>query len=146
MINMREVCLSTEPSRYVKEWEYAARGGKENTIYPWGNDLTHDRANYFGKDKKSRDRWEASTAPVGSFDPQGFNLLDVAGNVREWVGSDYSSQGYSAPGADSGEKVIRGGDFNSKAKALRVSAREHRKPNEVDNRTGFRCIVEQWPE
>ena len=47
------------------EWEYAARGRLVDQRYPWGNELTHDNANYQGKG--GIDQWNMQTAPVGSF-------------------------------------------------------------------------------
>ena len=56
------------------EWEYAARGGLIGKRYPWGNELTHDDAAYAGKDM-----WVHTTAPVGSFEPNGYGLHDIYG-------------------------------------------------------------------
>ena len=67
------------------EWEYAARGGLSGKRYPWGDDITHDHANYDGT--RGKDRWGAwnklkpGTAPVGSFEPNGYGLYDMAGNA-----------------------------------------------------------------
>ena len=131
------------------EWEYAARGGAAGAIYPWGNQINHDRANYHGRDKKLRDRWdESNSAPGGSFDPNGFNLFDVVGNVREWVAEDalYPTNPVSPPGPSAaGVHYLRGGDFAGTLKSLRLSAFDTRPANERDNRSGFRCVLRQWP-
>ncbi len=131
------------------EWEYAARGGLEGSIYPWGNQINHDRANYHGRDKKLRDRWdESNSAPGASFDPNGYNLFDVVGNVREWVAEDalYPVNPVSPPGPSAaGVHYLRGGDFAGSLKSLRLSAFDTRPANERDNRSGFRCVLEQWP-
>ncbi|KAJ8609633.1 hypothetical protein CTAYLR_006270 [Chrysophaeum taylorii] len=74
------------------EWELAARDGREEQLYPWGNDLapngTH-RANVWQGDfpeTNSRDDGFAFAAPVGSFPPQtDSGLHDMIGNVWEWV-------------------------------------------------------------
>ena len=136
------------------EWEYAGRGGKPGTIYPGANVMDHDAANFFGKDKDKtkRDQWEDFTsAPVGSFDANAWGLLDMAGNVREWVLDWFDAAAYSgnatdpAGPANAAEKVVRGGDFNSRPASLRLSSRESHKPSESDNRTGFRCVIVDWP-
>ncbi len=88
------------------EWEYAARGGGNQTKYPWGNQLTHDRANYGAEE----------TSPAGSFAQEGNGLYDTVGNVWEWTASCYA-KGYDgsetrhAKASDSCSRVIRGGSW-----------------------------------
>ena len=72
------------------EWEYAARGGQSDWRYPWGDELTHEHANY--GNVAGRGRWRY-TAPVGSFEPNGYGLYDMAGNVWEWC-SDWEDGNY----------------------------------------------------
>jgi formylglycine-generating enzyme required for sulfatase activity len=139
------------------EWEYAARGGVADRIFPWGDTPDPDQANMFGKakDKSKRDQWdEYTSAPVGSFEGNPWGLMDVSGNVREWV-FDWYDPAYYKPDAMTDpkgpqsspvkERVVRGGDFYSKIKMLRLSSREFRPPDESDNRTGFRCVLQSWP-
>lgn len=78
------------------EWEFAARGGLENTEYAWGDELAPDGrilANYwqgaFPYDPGSGVRWER-TSPVGSYPGNGYGLLDMIGNTWEWT-SDWWS-------------------------------------------------------
>ena len=79
------------------EWEYAARAGS-NTVYYWGNETSHEYANY-GADSgwvglaSGRDKWEY-TSPVGSFPPTAFGLYDMSGNVLQYV-EDCFSDSYS---------------------------------------------------
>jgi formylglycine-generating enzyme required for sulfatase activity len=73
------------------EWERAARGPKEDEVYPYP-DLNTSRlyANFFGR--AGNDRFD-DIAPVGQFNPNDYNLFDMAGNVWEWV-SDWFSATY----------------------------------------------------
>ena len=66
------------------EWEYAARGGLIDKKYSWGDvdslSMASDYANY--KEPNRKDKW-MYCAPVGSFQPNGYGLYDVAGNTWE---------------------------------------------------------------
>jgi formylglycine-generating enzyme required for sulfatase activity len=100
------------------EWDYAARAGS-STAYPWGDEASHDFANY-GEDAcctghaNGRDRRVNTIAPVAQFPPHAFGSHDMMGNVWEWV------QGSRRKG---GKKIVRGGCWFSGAKDLRSSAR-----------------------
>ena len=74
------------------QWEKAARGGREGKRYPWGDDISHDDANYSGTGR--RDRWRY-TAPVGRFSSSGYGLYDIIGNVWEWCMDGYDSDYYA---------------------------------------------------
>lgn len=125
------------------EWEYAARGGKENEIVPLNAENAREKANFTGK--KGNDRFEF-TAPVRQFDPNGYGLFDMFGNVWEFT-ADYFADKYYAespkqdpPGPASGkERVLRGGSWDSDpAKHLRIS---FRKKGLGGNIVGFRCVI-----
>ena len=75
------------------EWEYVARAGS-TTQYPWGNDVGTNRANCDGCGSQWDDK---NTAPVGSFQPNGFGLYDTAGNVWEWVEDCWNDSYAGAP-------------------------------------------------
>lgn len=79
------------------EWEYAARGGLESAIYPWGDDDNDDgaRANTW----QGRFPYEHSrvtdgvyTRPVGSYPPNGFGLHEMTGNTWEWTSTAWSNR------------------------------------------------------
>ncbi|NIR48003.1 SUMF1/EgtB/PvdO family nonheme iron enzyme, partial [candidate division KSB1 bacterium] len=115
------------------EWEYAARGGntgyggKPKYRYPWGDDASPDKANYRGTGGK--DRWQG-TSPRGSFDPNGYGLYDMAGNVWEWCSDWYASDYYenspekNPKGPATGDyRVLRGGSWNYGPLGMRCAFR-----------------------
>lgn len=140
------------------EWEYAARGGLDGSQFPWGNELepsgTH-RMNVFQGDfpasNSCADGW-AGTSPVGSYEPNGFGLVDATGNVWEWC-SDLFAAGYYAsspqkdpPGpAEGSSRVIRGGSYlchASYCRRYRVDARSSNSPDSSSGNTGFRVAAD----
>ncbi|HYF97807.1 MAG TPA: formylglycine-generating enzyme family protein [Coxiellaceae bacterium] len=147
------------------EWEWAARGGLTNKIYPWGDELIDEgrvKANTwqgeFPYKNTLRDKYYY-TAPVKSFAPNAYGLYDMAGNVWEWVGDWYSADYYAAseiavvnPQGPSHsydpeeptmpKKVLRGGSYlcnESYCSGYRVSARMKTSPDTSMEHVGFRC-------
>ena len=127
------------------EWEKAARGGLEGKEYPWGDEITHDHANYSRTGGK--DRWRR-TAPVGSFEPNGYGLYDMAGNVWEWCADWYGNYPESSvqnpTGPGSGQyRVLRGGGWDDHALKPRAANRERELPTDADHLYGgFRCVAQ----
>ena len=115
-----------------KEWEFAAGGGLIDKEYSWGNDvsLARDYANYRGVG--GRDKWDGMTAPVGSLQPNGYGLYDMAGNVWEWCQDSYES--------DQKRKVLRGGSWDIFTPTLRLAARSSFNPDNRAYDHGFRCV------
>jgi formylglycine-generating enzyme required for sulfatase activity len=79
------------------EWEYAARGGLDNAIFSWGDEMTpggrimaNTWQGEFPRQNLLLDGFER-TSPVGSFPPNGYGLYDMAGNVWEWTTDWYSA-------------------------------------------------------
>jgi len=108
-----------------EQWEYAARAGTK-TNYWWGNEGTHEYANY-GKGlnnaerekklfldvtlAKGKDQW-VYTSPIGSFSPNQFGLYDIAGNVREWVSGKYKMNWKNLIKSPNGKsRMMRGGSW-----------------------------------
>jgi len=132
------------------EWEYAARAGSDNQVFPFPDmKQSRARANFLGK--AGYDQYEGA-APVKKFDPNNFGLFDMAGNVWEWVQDFYSPLYYKdSPNADprgpaSGKAhVARGGSYDSDpVKHLRLSYRAHFEGSA--NHVGFRCLLPDTPE
>jgi serine/threonine-protein kinase len=133
------------------EWEKAARG-PDGRIYPWGNSFDRTLANYCDincpttwPDRRFDDGY-ADTAPVGEY-PDGasmYGVLDMAGNVYEWVADwfgPYSRSRQTDPtGPDSGlEKMIRGGSWGDDPAHVRSSVRSHINADNWLDFIGFRC-------
>ncbi len=120
------------------EWEYAARASdpkSEPTAYWWGNDVSHDRANYadvgIGGATGEKDKW-LKTAPVAQFKANPWGLYDTAGNVWEWVEDCWHNDYKQAPNDGSAWqescsiidlRVLRGGAWNYLPSALRSANR-----------------------
>jgi formylglycine-generating enzyme required for sulfatase activity len=126
------------------EWEKAARG-TEGRIYPWGNDLDPNRANY-------RDTVINDTTAVGCF-PEGvtpYRCLDMAGNVWEWTRSLWGEYPYPTEAKERaqredlstrGNRVLRGGAFSYDAYGVRCAFRSYSGPGNRDRYVGFRVVV-----
>lgn len=142
------------------EWECAARGGLENKAYPWGDSLTtggRHRCNIWqGRfpDHNTAGDGYVGTAPVNSYEPNGFGLYNVAGNVWEWC-QDWFSPNYHKVTKSvnpryvvpTGRRSIRGGSFlchRSYCHRYRVAARSSNTPTSSTSHCGFR-VVEDLP-
>ena len=128
-----------------KEWEWAARGGLINKRYPWGNSerkkTVRDYANFEGTG--GRDQWDDTTAPVGSFKPNGYGLFDMIGNISEWT-QDWDA---SLPGSIQESRGTRGGYFRSSVKAdsffyLRIEKLAMNYGWDRHSSQGFRCVAD----
>jgi len=123
------------------EWEYAARGGA-TTPYPWNDGPGARRANFNG----SQSEWSGKqTAPVDSFEPNGFGLYDMIGNVWEWVQDCWKESYEGAPvdgraweSSGCALRVIRGGSWGNYPEVARVAARYSAKPAFRGDNVGLR--------
>jgi formylglycine-generating enzyme required for sulfatase activity len=145
------------------EWEYASRGGLERQPYMWGKEQTPEgrwRANIwqgrFPNENTLADRFR-TTAPAGSFPPNGYGLFDMAGNVWEWCEDWYRPDYYAhtpsrnpsgptssfdpnEPGV--AKRVQRGGSYlcsDLYCAGYRPSARMKASPDTGLSHSGFRC-------
>jgi formylglycine-generating enzyme required for sulfatase activity len=156
------------------EWEFAARGGLDGAEFAWGDELTpggRHMANVWQGEFPYENRLEDGfgwTAPVGSFDPNGYGLYDMAGNVWEWTADWYQEHGGiehacctiddpRGGDADSSmdphdtelgirmpRKVIKGGSHlcaENYCRRYRPAARMAQAIDTSTSHLGFRCIV-----
>lgn len=136
------------------EWEFAARGGLDHAVFPWGDELEPGG-------RHAMNVWQGSfpdantgadgfygTAPVDSFEPNGYGLHNATGNVWEWC-SDWFSPSYyqvsptrNPKGPAAGQaRVMRGGSFLchvSYCHRYRVGARSSNGPDSSTGNLGFR--------
>ena len=137
------------------QWEYAARGGLEQKLYPWGDELTpggKHLCNIWQGQFPVHDTAEdgyAGTCPVETFQPNGYGLYSVIGNVWEWCAdwfqTAFSTQPMHDPaGPPRGQsKVMKGGSFlchASYCNRYRVAARTSNTPDSSASNIGFRCV------
>ena len=127
------------------EWEKAARGSVDARKYPWGNTTATCAHAIFGGGDTDCGQ---DTARVGSSSDgmSAYGVLDMAGNVYEWVNDWYASKYYSEgdtvnpTGPESGTfRVTRGGAYASSAAAIRVANRGGTYPENATLQDGFRC-------
>jgi formylglycine-generating enzyme required for sulfatase activity len=126
------------------EWEYAARGGLQEKVFPWGDSF--DRFRLHCSNEKYGDA--GGTAPVGSYPANGYGLRDMAGNVLQWC-SDWYTGGYNPndadnpTGAPTGQThVLRGGCWgDSNPDRFRCAVRGYASPDTRVNNFGFRVVI-----
>jgi formylglycine-generating enzyme required for sulfatase activity len=135
------------------QWEYAARG-PDNRIFPWGSTFNGSRVNYCDTNcplpfaDHAVDDGFADTAPVGRY-PAGKSwcgVLDMAGNVREWVADWYGfyprpDKQINPQGPASGTlRGLRGGAWINVPDDIRSVNRGSSDPNAAYHKVGFRCV------
>lgn len=151
------------------EWEYAARAGRGNTLYYWGDKITPEGkwvANVYQGDfpvRNSADDGYVSTAPVKSFPANPFGLYDMDGNVWEWCADFYRPDYYqnsperNPQGPDESmdpvepeliKRVQRGGSFlcnDQYCERYIAGSRGKGEVSSASNNLGFRCVSDNPP-
>lgn len=120
------------------EWEWAARGGLQGKLYPWGDQPVFERENYAG-------RWREGPEPVGTSAPNGYGLYDMCENVHEWCVDWYNPRYYEVSprenprGPETGvRRASRGGSWRHHIKIARCAARSSIPPEFCYADYGFR--------
>jgi gliding motility-associated lipoprotein GldK len=147
------------------EWEYAARGGRSQSLFPWGSYYLRNRkgcilANF----KPGRGNYpeDGGFYPVraDAYWPNDFGLYCMSGNVAEWTSTVYYEGAYNfvhdmnpdlrynAKDSDPPRmkrKVIRGGSWKDVGYFLQVSTRAYEYQDTAKSYVGFRCVIDLPP-
>jgi gliding motility-associated lipoprotein GldK len=148
------------------EWEYAARGGLDQSPYPWGGPSTRNaRGCFLANFKPMRGNYSADgghkAIKVQQYNPNNYGLFDMSGNVSEWtstvfdetsgsytndmdgdnsnLGGNFNIDGENGPIQ---RKVIRGGSWKDVAYFVQTSTRAYEYENESSSYIGFRCVMD----
>lgn len=135
------------------EWEFCCRAGT-TTRFAFGNQLSTEEANFNGSAHPvpgSANTFRARTTPVGLFQPNGFGLFDMHGNVCEWVrdpwhddyqGAPEDGRAWLGPGA---RRVLRGGSWYDYPQHVRSARRAWATQSERAPNIGLRVCRELDP-
>jgi formylglycine-generating enzyme len=138
------------------EWEYAARGGLEGRVFPWGDELEpagEHRMNVwqgeFPRHNTCADGF-LGACPVDAFAPNDYGLHNLTGNVWEWCSDWFSPDFHTRDKRTNPQgplrgarRSTRGGSYlchHSYCRRYRVAARNSMEPESTTGNAGFRCV------
>jgi gliding motility-associated lipoprotein GldK len=144
------------------EWEYASRGGLNHSPYPWGGPYTRNlKGCFLANFKPLRGNYVADgglkTIKTASYNPNGYGLYDMSGNVAEWTSNSYDESAFSythdmnmdrhydAEESDHAvlkRKAIRGGSWKDIAYFIQTGTRTFEYQDTAKCYIGFRCAVD----
>jgi len=144
------------------EWEYAARGGQKNSMYPWGGPYaTNYKGCYIANFKPMRGNYPAdgglTTVIVANNDPNDWGIYDMAGNVSEWtrnawnpaaysytddLNPDYEYESVPSDTPERKRKSIRGGSWKDIAMYMQCGTRTYEYEDTAKSYIGFRNVRE----
>ena len=147
------------------KWEYAARGGRSQSPFPWGGPyLRNKKGCLLANFKPGRGNYPEDggfyTVRADAYWPNDFGLYNMAGNVAEWTSSLYYEGGYSfqhdmnpdirwnAKDSDPPRmkrKVLRGGSWKDVGFFLQTSTRSYEYQDTAKSYIGFRCVIDLPP-
>jgi formylglycine-generating enzyme len=147
------------------EWEYAARGGRSQSMYPWGNYyLRNKKGCLLANFKPGRGNYAEDggfyTVRADAYWPNDYGLYNMAGNVAEWTSSLYYEGGYNfqhdmnpdirwdAKDSDPPRmkrKVVRGGSWKDVGYFLQTGTRSYEYQDTTKSYLGFRCVIDLPP-
>lgn len=146
-----------------EQWEWAARGGRTQSPYPWGGPyIVNKKGCYLANFKPNRGNYSADgglyTVRADAYHPNDYGLYNMSGNVAEWTLSPYETNAYGFVADMSGASrlkaqseadplwwkriSIRGGSWKDVASFLQVSSRDYEFADTAKAYIGFRCILE----
>lgn len=137
------------------EWEHAARAGQGDVRFPWG-DLEPDDTGtlpcniwqgQFPRHNTGADGYE-TTAPARSFEPNGYGLYNMVGNVWEWTSEPFRTRSQRKDAKHlqaqmKGYKLMKGGSYlchKSYCYRYRIAARTGNSPDSATTHMGFRVV------
>ena len=147
------------------QWEYAARGGRSQSSYPWGGPyLRNKKGCLLANFKPGRGNYPEDggfyTVRADAYWPNDFGLYNMAGNVAEWTSSLYYEGGYSfqhdmnpdirwnvkeSDPPRMKRKVTRGGSWKDVGYFLQTSTRNYEYQDTSKSYIGFRCVIDLPP-